>query len=64
MQNRFLIAAALCASALPALAQTALDDVMARKSINIAIPTDLPARSAALFTASVFGANTAWKNGE
>ena len=42
MKNRFLIAAALCASALPVLAQTALEDVMARKSINIAIPTDFP----------------------
>ena len=42
MKNRFLLVAALCASALPALAQTALEDVMARKSINIAIPTDFP----------------------
>ena len=42
MKNRFLLAAALCASVLPALAQTALEDVMARKSINIAIPTDFP----------------------
>jgi polar amino acid transport system substrate-binding protein len=42
MQRRTLIAAALCAAALPALAQTALDDVLARKQINIAIPTDFP----------------------
>ena len=42
MKNRFLLVAALCASVLPALAQTALEDVMARKSINIAIPTDFP----------------------
>ena len=43
MQRRTLvIVAALCASALPAFAQTALDDVLARKQINIAIPTDFP----------------------
>ena len=42
MQRRTLIAAALCAATMPALAQTALDDVMARKQINIAIPTDFP----------------------
>ena len=35
-----LLAAA--AAATPAFAQTALDDVMARKVINIAIPTDFP----------------------
>jgi polar amino acid transport system substrate-binding protein len=47
MQRRTLIAAAAsfavgAAVTLPALAQTALDDVMARKTINIAIPTDFP----------------------
>ena len=42
MQRRILITAMMCAAALPALAQTALDDVMARKLINIAIPTDFP----------------------
>jgi len=46
MQRRTLttmIAAALCAgTALPVLAQKALDDVMARKLIRIAIPTDFP----------------------
>jgi len=42
MQRRTLIAAALCACALPALAQTTLDEVLARKQINIAIPTDFP----------------------
>jgi polar amino acid transport system substrate-binding protein len=42
MQRRILMAALLSAATLPALAQTALDDVMARKTINIAIPTDFP----------------------
>jgi polar amino acid transport system substrate-binding protein len=46
MQRRTLItiaAAALCAGATgPALAQKALDDVMARKLIKVAIPTDFP----------------------
>ena len=42
MQRRTLIAATLCACALPALAQTTLDEVLARKQINIAIPTDFP----------------------
>jgi len=42
MQRRILLAALLSAATLPALAQTALDDVMARKTINIAIPTDFP----------------------
>ena len=42
MQRRILITAMMCAAALPALAQTALDDVMAKKLINIAIPTDFP----------------------
>jgi polar amino acid transport system substrate-binding protein len=47
MQHRLLYAAALCvgllpAALLPVAAQTALDDVMARKVIHIAIPTDFP----------------------
>lgn len=45
MHRRPLIAAAgalLFAAALPAAAQTALDDVMAKKVITIAIPTDFP----------------------
>ena len=37
-----LTAATLCAAAFSATAQTVLDDVVARKSINIAIPTDFP----------------------
>ena len=37
-----LAAAALALSALPVLAQTALDEAMARKLIRIAIPTDFP----------------------
>ncbi len=43
--RRFLLVtalAALTAAATTAHAQTALDDVMARKQINIAIPTDFP----------------------
>ena len=44
MHRRLLIAfgAALCAGVLPAHAQNALDEVMAKKSITIAIPTDFP----------------------
>jgi len=42
MQRRILITAALCLGALPAWAQTALDDVVARKLIRVAIPTDFP----------------------
>jgi polar amino acid transport system substrate-binding protein len=46
MQKRHFTAAALCAvfalAPFAAQAQTALDDVMARKQINIAIPTDFP----------------------
>ena len=48
MQRRNLTAALATAAALtfaaslPAVAQTALDDVMAKKSITIAIPTDFP----------------------
>ena len=42
MQRRFLIAALLCAATLPATAQNALDEVLAKKVINIAIPTDFP----------------------
>jgi polar amino acid transport system substrate-binding protein len=43
MQRRILLAVALCAAAvLPVHAQNALDEVMARKSITIAIPTDFP----------------------
>ena len=39
--------------------------VSSRSSIAPRVtPTVLPARSAALFTAVPFGANTAWKNGE
>lgn len=45
MDRRSLITAAgtlLLAAALPAAAQSALDDVMAKKLITIAIPTDFP----------------------
>ena len=45
MQRRILLAAltAVCtAAAVPAFAQTALDEVMAKKTITIAIPTDFP----------------------
>lgn len=45
MQRRFLIAglgAALALSASLARAQTALDDILAKKQITIAIPTDFP----------------------
>ncbi len=42
MQRRFLTAALLACFALPTFAQTALDDVMAKKLITIAIPTDFP----------------------
>ena len=44
MQRRTtLIAAALCAAvSMPALAQNALDEVMAKKPIKVAIPTDFP----------------------
>lgn len=42
MQRRLLIAMALLTGALPALPQAALDEVMAKKSITIAIPTDFP----------------------
>jgi polar amino acid transport system substrate-binding protein len=42
MQRRILLAVALCAAALSAHAQNALDEVMAKKSITIAIPTDFP----------------------
>jgi polar amino acid transport system substrate-binding protein len=42
MQRRILLAVALCALALSAIAQTALDEVMAKKTITIAIPTDFP----------------------
>ena len=45
MQRRILVAAltAFCtAAAAPAFAQTALDEVMAKKTITIAIPTDFP----------------------
>ena len=45
MQRRILLAAlaAFCtAAAAPAFAQTALDEVMAKKTITIAIPTDFP----------------------
>ncbi len=45
MHRRILISALWAASALaafPSFAQTALDDVMAKKSITIAIPTDFP----------------------
>jgi polar amino acid transport system substrate-binding protein len=38
----FASALALGLSALPAVAQTALDDIVARKVINIAVPTDFP----------------------
>jgi polar amino acid transport system substrate-binding protein len=39
---RSVAAAVLTAALLPAHAQTALDEVMARKSVTIAIPTDFP----------------------
>ena len=42
MRHRFMFAAAALLLAGAAHAQTALDDVMARKSITIAIPTDFP----------------------
>jgi polar amino acid transport system substrate-binding protein len=42
MRHRFLLAAAALLLAAAAQAQTALDDVMTRKSITIAIPTDFP----------------------
>ena len=45
MQRRILMAALATlsmAASLPAVAQTALDDVMAKKLITIAIPTDFP----------------------
>ena len=44
MQRRHTLLALITATLLPlaAHAQTALDDVMARKQINIAIPTDFP----------------------
>ena len=44
MRRHFLMAALLsaAAAAAPALAQTALDDLMAKKTITIAIPTDFP----------------------
>jgi polar amino acid transport system substrate-binding protein len=42
MRHRFLFAAAALLMATAAQAQTALDNVMARKSITIAIPTDFP----------------------
>ena len=42
MRHRFMFAAAALLMAAAAQAQTALDEVMARKSITIAIPTDFP----------------------
>ncbi len=45
MQRRFLLSLGLSLAALSPLvayAQSALDDVMARKQINIAVPTDFP----------------------
>jgi polar amino acid transport system substrate-binding protein len=45
MNRRILLSLTLCASLslpLAAQAQGALDDVMARKTITIAIPTDFP----------------------
>jgi polar amino acid transport system substrate-binding protein len=45
MQRRFLLSLALAGAALAPLAaqaQNVLDEVMARKTINIAIPTDFP----------------------
>jgi polar amino acid transport system substrate-binding protein len=42
MNRRLLLAAALAAATLPAAAQTALDDLMAKKTITIAVPTDFP----------------------
>jgi polar amino acid transport system substrate-binding protein len=44
VRRRFLMVAVLglAAAANPALAQTALDDLMAKKTITIAIPTDFP----------------------
>lgn len=44
MQRRLLLALCLSAAALPlaAQAQSALDEVMAAKQINIAVPTDFP----------------------
>jgi polar amino acid transport system substrate-binding protein len=42
MNRRLLITSLVLATALPAAAQTALDDVMAKKLITIAIPTDFP----------------------
>jgi polar amino acid transport system substrate-binding protein len=42
LNRRVLTATLLACCTLPALAQTALDDVMAKKLITIAIPTDFP----------------------
>jgi polar amino acid transport system substrate-binding protein len=42
MKRRLITAALLTLCALPAMAQTALDTVMAKKLITIAIPTDFP----------------------
>ena len=42
MFRRSVLATLMIAATLPAFAQTALEDVMARKQINIAIPTDFP----------------------
>jgi polar amino acid transport system substrate-binding protein len=41
-RRHFALGAAALAFALPALAQSALDDIVARKTIQIAIPTDFP----------------------
>ena len=40
LNRRVVTATLLACCTLPALAQTALDDVMAKKLITIAIPTD------------------------
>ena len=40
--RRLLLAALACAACTPALAQTALDDILKAKTIKIAIPTDSP----------------------
>jgi polar amino acid transport system substrate-binding protein len=41
-RRRLLVLAAALAAAAPAFAQTALDDLLAKKTITIAIPTDFP----------------------
>jgi polar amino acid transport system substrate-binding protein len=40
--RRFALAAIALACSLPAIAQTALDDALARKTLRVAIPTDFP----------------------